>query len=182
MFIFKYTKILGKKFLSPLEKTKKLNQNPSWRLLFGFIPWTSWLLPASPPAADQSQLLLGFSHQPECRLIYKKTRAQVAIQAETMARGLSLRKNELSKQESMIFIYPDQGMRSFWMKRTLIPLQIAFFNAQGHLLRLEEMAVEQNPENPTRLYSSDSTQAVIELRPGSLTQKKGPTYLCVFSE
>ncbi len=45
------------------------------------------------------------------------------------AQGLMNRKN-LCANCGMIFVYPDEQIRSFWMKDTLIPLDIYFFDAQ----------------------------------------------------
>ena len=39
----------------------------------------------------------------------------------------------------MLFVYPDPQPRSFWMENTTIPLSIAYLDAQGVILNIEDM-------------------------------------------
>lgn len=46
---------------------------------------------------------------------------------------------ELGDLEGMLFVFPESISGSFWMKDTLIPLDIAFFEADGVLVAVLEM-------------------------------------------
>ncbi len=50
----------------------------------------------------------------------------------------------------MVFRYPADGAGGFWMKNTLIPLSIAFYDARGRILRILDM--EPCRRNPCPLY------------------------------
>lgn len=45
----------------------------------------------------------------------------------------------LGALEGMIFSFPEPRQLSFWMKNTLIPLRIGYFDEQGELLNTHEM-------------------------------------------
>ena len=51
----------------------------------------------------------------------------------------------LSADDGMLFAYPDEYERGFWMKNTLIPLDIAFFTADGTLLNVNETPIAADP-------------------------------------
>lgn len=64
--------------------------------------------------------------------------AEVAFRPEQRQKGLSGR-TRLGKQEGMLFVWLDSGVRGMWMKDTLIPLSVAFMNAKGKILNIERM-------------------------------------------
>lgn len=100
----------------------------------------------------------------------------------TRGKGLSNRKKQLDPNEAMLFVFNPPESTRFWMKDTLIPLQIAYFNPQGKLVELYEMSVEQSPANPKTQYSSkNKVSAALEVSPGtfSIAYEKQPHYLCV---
>lgn len=63
---------------------------------------------------------------------------ELAQNNKQRARGL-MERTELGDFEGMLFIYPRAAVRGFWMYRTLIPLDIAFINAQGVVLEIQQM-------------------------------------------
>jgi len=46
----------------------------------------------------------------------------------------------LAEDHGMVFVYPDQRLRAFWMKNTRIPLSIAFLDGQGRVVSISDMA------------------------------------------
>jgi uncharacterized membrane protein (UPF0127 family) len=52
--------------------------------------------------------------------------------------GLSQR-SELQQDRGMLFIFPDNRPRNFWMKNTYIPLSIAYMNDAGRILNIHDM-------------------------------------------
>jgi len=76
--------------------------------------------------------------------------------------GMMWRTN-MAEMEGMIFIFDEPGRRSFWMRNTLVPLDIAYVAADGTLLEVHAA----QPRNETPLPSeSDRIQFVLEMRQG----------------
>jgi uncharacterized protein len=53
---------------------------------------------------------------------------EIADSPEERATGL-MNREFLGEAEGMLFIFPDEQKRSFWMKNTLIPLDLAFISS-----------------------------------------------------
>ncbi len=64
--------------------------------------------------------------------------AKIAITESEKAKGLMGVKN-LPENEGMIFVSDYPHMASFWMKNTLIALDIAFVDAKGKILEIKQM-------------------------------------------
>ncbi|HEY1406377.1 MAG TPA: DUF192 domain-containing protein [Spirochaetota bacterium] len=52
--------------------------------------------------------------------------------------GLMYR-DKLDENSGMLFVFPDDGYRNFWMKNTRIPLSIAYIDAKGKILEIYDM-------------------------------------------
>ena len=68
----------------------------------------------------------------------KSVTVELAVNTKDRAQGLMHRKS-MPTDEGMLFIYPDQKPRSFWMKNTLIPLSIAFIDRDGKIVKIADM-------------------------------------------
>lgn len=76
--------------------------------------------------------------------------------------GMMWRTN-MAEMEGMIFLFDEPGRRSFWMRNTLVPLDIAYIAPDGTLLEVHAA----QPRNETPLPSeSDRVQFVLEMRQG----------------
>lgn len=99
-------------------------------------------------------------------LIYPAGQAQFTIEiADTeaeRARGL-MQRASMPRSEGMLFIYPDAAERAFWMKNTMIPLDILFFDEAGVLVGLQENA---RPFDLTPLPSKGAARFVLEINGG----------------
>lgn len=67
------------------------------------------------------------------------------------AKGLMFRE-KLDDNAGMLFVYPKPSRIAFWMKNTLIPLDMLFFDAQGQLVYLHPKATPHDltPIGPER--------------------------------
>jgi uncharacterized membrane protein (UPF0127 family) len=77
-------------------------------------------------------------------------------------RGLMYRE-ELAAGTGMLFIYQGEGMRAFWMKNTLIPLDMVFFDSTGRFVSLHR---DVSPLTLALRRSTAPAQYVLELNAG----------------
>lgn len=76
---------------------------------------------------------------------------ELAATPQSRACGLSNRLI-LDKNHGMLFVYPQPGMRTFWMKDTRIPLSIAFLDRTMTIIHMAVMLPDQTDEKyPSRL-------------------------------
>lgn len=66
-------------------------------------------------------------------------RVEVARTPEAWSRGLAGRRT-LAENAGMLFVFPDDTVRTFWMKDTLIALDIMFADATGTIVSVKTMA------------------------------------------
>jgi len=67
----------------------------------------------------------------------QKFLAEVARTPQEQALGL-MRRQSLAKDRCMIFIYPEDGSRSIWMKNCLISLDVAWVKEDGTVVETVE--------------------------------------------
>jgi len=72
-------------------------------------------------------------------------RVEVAATPAARACGLSHRPT-LSYDQGMLFVYPAPQPLVYWMKDTLIPLSIAFIDATGRIVSIQDMTPMQTDE------------------------------------
>ena len=86
---------------------------------------------------------------------------QVAATSEQQEQGLMFYKS-LGPDQGMIFPYDPPQDISFWMKNTLIPLDIIFIRADGTIARITKAkALDETP-----LPAGEPVGAVLEIRGG----------------
>jgi uncharacterized membrane protein (UPF0127 family) len=92
-----------------------------------------------------------------------KFEVEIVTTPETRAQGLMYRKS-LAANAGMLFLYPGEQPVSFWMKNTLIPLDMLFLKADGRIAHIAHNAV---PLDETPIDSGAAVQAVLEVNGGT---------------
>jgi uncharacterized membrane protein (UPF0127 family) len=95
-------------------------------------------------------------------------RVELALTGPQRERGLMFR-NHLEPDTGMLFLFPSPAPLTFWMKNTLIPLDMIFIDSNRRILGIVENA---EPETETGRHVEGNSQYVLEIG-GGLSQKWG---------
>jgi hypothetical protein len=89
---------------------------------------------------------------PEGRVVFSSTDASLTVRVadsdDERAFGL-MGVGSLPPDEGMAFVYDKPSSGYFWMRNTLIPLSIAFVDAEGRILAIQEMTPCTTDDCPT---------------------------------
>ena len=88
-------------------------------------------------------------------------KVETALTDAQRMKGLMNRKS-LDAQSGMLFVYSYEQQLSFWMKNTLIPLDIAFIAGDGHILNIETM----QPLDESTVSSNGKAMYALEMNSG----------------
>ena len=92
-------------------------------------------------------------------------RVELARTAAARQQGLMNRRS-LGAKAGMAFLYPESQRGGFWMKNTLIPLDIAFADARGRILRV--LTMQPCRRDPCRIYDPNvAYRTALEVNAGS---------------
>lgn len=95
-------------------------------------------------------------------------RSEMAMTQQQQAQGMMFR-TQMAGDEGMLFIFGEIRRASFWMRNTLIPLDIIFVRANG---RIANIAANATPETDTSRRSTGRVAAVLEI-PGGRAAELG---------
>jgi len=88
----------------------------------------------------------------------------IAANSLTREEGMMhLTEAEVPDSHGMLFVFLEEAPLSFWMRNTLIPLDIAFLNAKGEVLNTERM----QPRDPTPIPSKGPAKYALEAKAGT---------------
>lgn len=89
---------------------------------------------------------------------------EVADDAASRSQGL-MNRESLGDTEGMLFLFPTPESLTFWMKNTLIPLDIIFFDSRGQVIGSDTMV--PCTEDPCLRYtSSGPSNIALEVNAG----------------
>lgn len=95
--------------------------------------------------------------------------AELALTPAQQAQGL-MHRSEMNDGAGMLFYFgPEEAERGFWMKNTLIPLDMLFIKTDGRIHHIHENA---KPHDLTSVRSQGPVVAVFEIK-GGMSAKLG---------
>lgn len=102
-------------------------------------------------------------------------RVEIADDADERQQGLMFRES-LEENQGMLFVYPEQRTLGFWMKNTLIPLDIAYIDREGRIVDIQQMepqTTETHNSAAPAMYALEMNQGWFEangIRVGDLVE------------
>ena len=93
---------------------------------------------------------------------------ELALTPRQQAKGMMYR-TYMADDSGMLFVFKGEAKRSFWMKNTLIPLDMLFIAADGEIVHIHHNA---KPQDLTKITAEEDAMAVLELK-GSTADKMG---------
>lgn len=87
---------------------------------------------------------------------------ELAMTREAQARGLMFR-TELDESAGMLFVFEEEGERSFWMSNTPIPLDILYIRGDG---TIRTIAARTTPYSEKSIPSRGPVRYVLEVQGG----------------
>ena len=97
-----------------------------------------------------------------------KFRVELAATEGTRRTGL-MHRRALANEAGMLFIFPNSARHSFWMKNTLIPLDMLFIASDGRIVYVHHMA---QPHSLTPIAPPQDARAILEIN-GGLSRRLG---------
>jgi uncharacterized protein len=100
-------------------------------------------------------------------------RPELALTSGQRSRGLMYRRK--APADGMLFVFTEPTSSGFWMKNTLVPLSIVFFDSRG--TRVRRLLMQPCEDDPCRIYSPGrSYRFALEFRAGDrrVARRLGP--------
>jgi uncharacterized membrane protein (UPF0127 family) len=109
------------------------------------------------------------SSEPRVRLAGVWFSVELADTQKEQSLGLMFR-DELADDQGMLFIFPTETRRSFWMKNTRIALDIFYFGSDLKLVSVAENTPPCRTERCPSYPSTGPAQYVLELNAGKAAE------------
>lgn len=90
---------------------------------------------------------------------------ELALNDQEWANGLMFR-DELPKDSGMLFVFPGDDRRPFWMKDTFIPLDMLWLDAKGVIVAIRANVQPCRLDPCPSVDPESSSRAVLELNGG----------------
>lgn len=108
-------------------------------------------------SAETAREPLGLGHRFTINVGDLPVDMRLAIRQHEQQRGL-MHVKSMPENEGMLFLYEHGRQVSFWMRNTLIPLDIGYFDSEGTLLEVHPMY--PHVEDPVLSFSGDIRYAL----------------------
>jgi len=132
--------------------------SPAMRLAAVLLAWAFAVSVMAGPAEGRVTVelidTLGRSHA---------VQVELAVDEQARARGLMFRR-QLAPEEGMLFVFPTSAPVRMWMRNTLLPLDMLFFDEAGVLV---EVAPNCEPLSERLIGPPVPVRAVLELPAGA---------------
>ena len=92
--------------------------------------------------------------------------AEVAANDQHRQVGLMNRKT-MPAQRGMLFVFPQERTHCMWMRNTLIPLSVAFIDADGYIINIENM----QPQTEDNHCAKVPARYALEMNEGWFAQR-----------
>ncbi len=100
------------------------------RILFSQILALTLMLLTGPASADMPRI--------ELTVGFYRIEAEVAANQDNRMQGL-MQRRAMAANQGMLFVFPQDARHCMWMRNTLLPLSVAFLDAEGRILNIEDM-------------------------------------------
>ncbi len=137
-----------------------MSHRPAMRRLLGLL--VAWVVLLGPAGAGAEPLTVSSGSGDH------RFEVEMAVSAVDKARGLMFRQS-LAPDAGMLFVYQRPQPVSFWMRNTLIPLDILFIGKDGRIARIHRRA---RPLDDTPIPSGGPIRGVLEI-PGGRAAELG---------
>lgn len=135
------------------------------KLLNLFLVSVLACMPFAACAQDSSAAFYALSiHTKDGAQIFQVEAARTPQEHE---KGLMFR-NTLADDKGMLFIFPERRAVSFWMKNTMIPLDMVFIDTDKRIVHIHPMA---KPYDESAVPSTKPVIAVLEILGGQAAKR-----------
>jgi uncharacterized membrane protein (UPF0127 family) len=97
-----------------------------------------------------------------------EVRVEIADDASEREQGL-MGRTELGENRGMLFVFEEQRRLSFWMKDTRIPLSIAYIDAEGRIVDIQDM--KPLDDDPPHYTSAEPARYALEVNRGFFDER-----------
>jgi hypothetical protein len=151
-------------------------------VLLGFVIYlilSNFILNKPPTNSELEKAVnnkMTYSFQKEGELVFTSSRGEsiskidIEIADDDQQRELGLMMRRSMKEDNgMLFIFPYETYQAFWMKNTIIPLDILYVNSQNEIVKIYK---NTEPYSEKSLPSGKASIYVVEVN-GGYTEKYG---------
>ena len=117
---------------------------------------------ATPSCKTESPPAPADAYTVEMKLGTETFHVEIADTPRKQQLGLMHRKS-MPADHGMLFVFPDERERNFWMKNTLIPLDIVYADAKGKVVSVKPM----QPMDETAVPSDGDAKYAVEINQGA---------------